>query len=291
MAEEPGKARLGRGLAALLGDVGSEPAGGDRGRSGSRVPIELLRPNTRNPRRSFAEAELDQLAGSIRERGVIQPILVRSVRGSSETYEIIAGERRWRAAQRAGIHTVPVVVLQASDQESLELAIVENVQRTDLNALEEATGYRALAQDFGHSAEDIARVVGKSRSHVANSLRLLNLPESVKMLLGEGRISAGHARALLALPDPEGVADQIIAHGWNVRQVEALAQADTPNTAKPRKTRGTTPRDPDTAALEQRLSDHLGLSVSVLVQGSRGEVRVRYRSLDQLEDLVRRLEG
>lgn len=292
MAEDLGKSRLGRGLAALLGDVSTEPeSGADRGRAQLRVPIEFLRPNARNPRRSFPEAELDQLAGSIRERGVIQAILVRTARGGgADAYEIIAGERRWRAAQRAGVHTVPVVVLQATDQESLELAIVENVQRTDLNALEEAMGYRALAQDFGHSTEEIARVVGKSRSHVANFLRLLQLPDSVKTLLSDGRISAGHARALLALPDPEGVAEQIIAHGWNVRQVEALAQADTPNTAKPRKLRGA-PRDADTAALEQRLSDHLGLSVSILVQGSRGELRVRYRSLDQLEDVVRRLEG
>ena len=291
MAEEPTRSRLGRGLAALMSDLGPEASAPERARNQMRVPIEFLRPNARNPRKLFSEADLEQLAGSIRERGLIQPILVRPVPGSAERYEIIAGERRWRAAQRAGVHAVPVVVLQATDQESLELAIVENVQRTDLNALEEAHGYRALAQDFGHSTEEIAQVVGKSRSHVANVLRLLNLPEGVKRLLGEGQISAGHARALLALPDPEAIAEQIIANGWNVRQVEALAHRDEgAEPAKPRKPRGA-PRDPDTAAVERRLSDHLGLSVSILHDGTRGELRLRYRSLEQLEDLLRRLEG
>lgn len=291
MADDSGRTRLGRGLAALMGDVGESAGSAARRREPLRLPVEFIRPNPRNPRRAFPEPELDQLAGSIRERGVIQPVLVRAVQGSGDGYEIVAGERRWRAAQKAGLHEVPVVILEASDRESLELAIIENVQRTDLNALEEAMGYRALVQDFGHSAEEIAKTVGKSRSHVANALRLLNLPESVKTLLGEGRISAGHARALLALPDPEGTAQQIIANGWNVRQVEALAQDDEEEPARPRKARASRPRDPDTAALEQRLSNHLGLSVSILAQGRRGELRVRFRDLEQLEGLVRLLES
>src|ERR1700730_5625317 len=232
MVDEAARSRLGRGLAALIGDVGDETAAIERTRSQRRVPVAFLRPNPRNPRRVFADPELDELAASIRARGVIQPILVRTVRGAPDSYEIIAGERRWRAAQRAGTHDVPVVVLEVSDREALELAIVENVQRTDLNPVEEAIGYKALSDEFGHSQDDIAKIVGKSRSHVTNTLRLLRLPEKIKTLLTEGKISAGHARALLGQPDPEAMAQAIVENGLNVRQVEAIVQERAGKTGK-----------------------------------------------------------
>src|SRR6188472_4737452 len=223
MADEA-RSRLGRGLAALIGDVGDESAALERTRSQKRVPIEFLKPNARNPRRHFAETELDELAASIRERGIIQPILVRTVRGAMDQYEIVAGERRWRAAQRAGLHDVPVVLLEVDDREALELAIIENVQRADLNALEEANGYQALADEFKYSQDDIAKIVGKSRSHVANTLRLTKLPDSVQAYIRDGKLSTGHARALLGQPDPEAMARSIVEQGLNVRQVEAIAQ-------------------------------------------------------------------
>ena len=195
-------------------------------RSQRRVPIEFLKPNPRNPRRAFADAELDELAASIRERGIIQPILVRTVRGAIDQYEIIAGERRWRAAQRAGLHDVPVMLLEVSDREALELAIIENVQRADLNPLEEASGYQALAEEFKYSQDDIAKIVGKSRPHVANTLRLLKLSEAVKAYIHSGKLTAGHARLLVGQPNAEELAETIVAQGLNVRQVEAMARAD-----------------------------------------------------------------
>jgi ParB family chromosome partitioning protein len=291
MAEETARSRLGRGLAALIGDVGDETSAVERTRSQRRLPVEFLRPNPRNPRQMFSNLELDELAASIRERGIIQPILVRTVRGAADAYEIIAGERRWRAAQRAGVHEVPVVLLEVDDREALELAIIENVQRTDLNALEEAMGYEALANEFKHGQDEIAKVVGKSRSHVANTLRLLKLPDSVKAYLRDGKISAGHARALLGEPDPEALARAIVERGLNVRQVEALVQehvAGGGKAAKPRQQRRA--KDPDTMALEKRLSDALGLVVSIDERGQGGELRIRYRSLDQLDAVIRRLE-
>src|SRR5262245_42017815 len=248
MAEEA-KTRLGRGLAALIGDVGDETAALERTRSQRRLPVEFLRPNPRNPRRLFADADLDELAASIRERGIIQPILVRTVRGQADAYEIVAGERRWRAAQRAGLHDVPVVLLEVNDREALELAIIENVQRTDLNPLEEAMGYQALAEEFEYGQDEIAKVVGKSRAHVTNTLRLLKLPESVKNYLHQGKISAGHARALLAQPDPEAVARAIVEQGLNVRQVEALAQERAAEAGKTAKARPRVEKDADTVAL------------------------------------------
>ena len=212
------RARLGRGLAALMGDVGAEtPANEALQKSQRKVPIENLTPNPRNPRRIFADAELDELAQSIRERGIIQPIVVRSAPSGAKQFEIIAGERRWRASQRAGLHEVPVVVLEVSDAEALELAIIENIQRADLNPLEEAAGYQALANQYSHSQDDIAHIVGKSRSHVANTLRLLKLPDTVKTYINEGKLTAGHARALINQPDPETVARDIVDKGLNVR--------------------------------------------------------------------------
>ena len=188
------------------------------------MPTVSLRPNARNPRRIFSNAELDELVASLRERGIIQPIIARSVRGSAEIYEIIAGERRWRAAQRAGLHEVPVVIVEATDAEALQIAIVENVQRADLNPLEEADGYRALMDEFGNSQEDIAKFIGKSRSHVANTLRLIKLPETVKAYIHAGKISAGHARMLIGQPNAEQLAEEIVTRGLNVRQVEAMAR-------------------------------------------------------------------
>ena len=202
MAEDATRSRLGRGLAALIGDVGTESSA-DRPRGQRRVPTGALRPNARNPRRVFSNTELDELVASLRERGIIQPIIARPVRGAADAYEIIAGERRWRAAQRAGLHEVPVVIIEATDAEALQIAIIENVQRADLNPLEEAEGYRALMEEFGNSQDEIAKIIGKSRSHVANTLRLLKLPESVKAYIQAGKLSAGHARMLIGQPNAE----------------------------------------------------------------------------------------
>jgi len=285
---DDGRSRLGRGLAALIGDVGAEATTTERARSQRRVPIEFLKPNPRNPRRNFSDTELDELAASIRERGIVQPIVVRSARGTVDRFEIIAGERRWRAAQRAGLHQVPIVVLEASDSEALELAIVENVQRADLNPLEEAAGYQALTSEFRHSQEDIAKIVGKSRSHVANTLRLLKLPEPVKAYIIAGKISAGAARMLIGQTDPEEMAREIVDRGLNVRQVEALAKERTKGTGRAVKKRAT--KHSDTVALEKRLADALGLAVTIDHQGRGGVVTVRYRNLEQLDEVVRRLE-
>ena len=289
MADEA-RSRLGRGLAALIGDVGDEAAVLERTRSQRRVPIEFLKPNPRNPRRAFADAELDELAASIRERGIIQPILVRSVRGAMDQYEIIAGERRWRASQRAGLHDVPVILLEVDDRQALELAIIENVQRTDLNALEEAGGYQALADEFKYSQDDIAKIVGKSRSHVANTLRLTRLPEGVQNLIRTGKLSAGHARALLGQPDPQALADAIVAQGLNVRQAEAIAQERAIKAGKTAKPRQRGEKDADTLALEKRLSDALGLVVTIAHRGGGGELKIRYKSLEQLDAVIRRIE-
>ena len=285
---DDGRSRLGRGLAALIGDVGAEATTTERARSQRRVPIEFLKPNPRNPRRNFSDTELDELAASIGERGIVQPIVVRSARGTVDRFEIIAGERRWRAAQRAGLHQVPIVVLEASDSEALELAIVENVQRADLNPLEEAAGYQALTSEFRHSQEDIAKIVGKSRSHVANTLRLLKLPEPVKAYIIAGKISAGAARMLIGQTDPEEMAREIVDRGLNVRQVEALAKERTKGTGRAVKKRAT--KHSDTVALEKRLADALGLAVTIDHQGRGGVVTVRYRNLEQLDEVVRRLE-
>jgi ParB family chromosome partitioning protein len=287
--------RLGRGLAALIGDS-EEPANGSgRLRSQRKIPIEFLRPNPRNPRRSFDEAELDNLTASIKEKGIIQPILARPAPGLADAYEIIAGERRWRAAQRAGLHEVPIISVEADDQQALELAIIENVQRSDLNALEEASGYERLGGEFGYSQTDLAKVIGKSRSHVANTMRLLKLPERSKRLLAEGLISAGHARALLGFADPDGLAERIVAQGLTVRDVERMAQEETagalasPARADPK--RAAKLKDADTRALEDALTTALGLKVTIAHRGESGELRVSYKSLEQLDAVCGRLRG
>jgi ParB family chromosome partitioning protein len=290
MAEEAAKSRLGRGLAALIGDVGDENAVIERTRSQRRVPIEFLRPNPRNPRRLFAEAEIEELAASIRERGIIQPILVRTARGTPDAFEIIAGERRWRAAQRAGMHAVPVILLEVGDREALELAIIENVQRTDLNPLEEAMGYQTLMDEFSHGHEDIAKIVGKSRVHVTNTVRLLKLSDRVKAYIHSGKLTAGHARMLIGQPNAEELAEDIVARGLNVRQVEEIARREgSKPERKARKPR--IEKDPDTVALEKRLSDALGLRVTIDHRGEGGVVHIHYGSLDQLDHVTKRLEA
>ncbi len=288
MADDAARSRLGRGLASLMGDVGVETHATERHRSQRRVPIEFIRANPRNPRKQFSEAELDDLAASVGQRGIIQPIVVRS-RGA-DAYEIIAGERRWRAAQRAGLHEVPIVVIEASDGEALELAIIENVQRTDLNAIEEASGYQALVNEFGHSHDEVAKIVGKSRSHVANTMRLLNLSDTIKAHVRAGKLTAGHARALLGQPNAEQLADEIVNRGLNVRQVEAWARKDGEAQAKKLKPRKRVAKDADTLALEKRVSDALGLVVSVDHRGKWGILHIHYRDLEQLEEVLRRLE-
>jgi ParB family chromosome partitioning protein len=290
MAEDAARSRLGRGLAALIGDVGTESSA-ERPRGQRRAPTTSLRPNARNPRRVFSEDELDELTASLRERGMIQPIVARPVRGAPDAYEIIAGERRWRAAQRAGLHEVPVVIIEATDEESLQLAIIENVQRSDLNPLEEAEGYRALVEDYNHTQDDIAKMVGKSRSHVANTLRLLKLPPSIRGYIFKGKLDAGHARMLVGQPNAEKLADEIVARGLNVRQVEEIARQESGRNGKSPSRKRSAEKNADTLALEKRLSDALGLVVSIDARGESGVVNIRYRKLEQLDDLAQRLEN
>lgn len=294
MVEEQGRSRLGRGLAALIGDVGEEMGAIERARGQRKVPVEFLRPNARNPRKAFAEAELEDLAASVRERGILQPIIVRSIPGMIDAYEIIAGERRWRAAQRAELHDVPVILVEANDREALEIAIVENVQRADLNAMEEAAGYERLIAEFEYTQNDLAKVIGKSRSHVANTLRLSKLPEPVKKLVSEGSVSAGHARALLAVSDPELIAKRVVEQGLTVRDVERLGQDEARSENKPvRAAAAPKPeKDPDTRAVEKALEETLGLSVSIQHRASGGgEMKIGYKTLEQLDALCRRLKA
>ena len=292
------RANLGRGLDALFGDAGDDDL--DRVRQARVVPIELLSPNPYQPRRRFDEEEMERLVDSVREQGVLQPILVRPVAGDEGAYQIIAGERRWRAAQRARLHEVPVVVREFTDVEALQIALVENVQRQDLTPMEEAEGYRRLVQEFSYTQEDLGRVVGKSRSHIANTLRLLELPDEVRDLVQGGQMTAGHARALLTLPDPVTAARTVIDRGLNVRQTEALARGETPVKEAAERPAGRSrtraepaaPKDADTLALEQEISAQLGLKVSITVTDDQsGTVAIRYGSLEQLDDLLRRLSG
>ena len=288
MADD-GKSRLGRGLAALIGDVGEETKIVERSRNARRAPIEFLKPNPRNPRKNFSDADLEELAASIKERGIIQPIVVRAVKGAKDTCEIVAGERRWRAAQRAGLHDVPIVPVEVTDDEALQLAIIENVQRADLNALEEAMGYDRLASDFHHSHEDIARIVGKSRTHVTNTLRLLKLSEPIKAYIHAGKLTAGHARMLIGQPNAEELAEDIVNRGLNVRQVEAIARGDGKKQARAVKAKHR--KDADTLALEKRISDALGLKVIVDHRGKGGVLHIEYSDLDQLDVVLWKLGG
>jgi ParB family chromosome partitioning protein len=290
MADET-RSRLGRGLASLIGDVGDENAKVERPRNQRRVPIEFIHANPNNPRRLFSETELSELADSIRERGIIQPIVVRPVRGKQDAYEIIAGERRWRAAQRAGLHDVPIVPLDVTDTEALEIAIIENVQRADLNAMEEAHGYQALADEHKRSQDEIAKIVGKSRSHIANTMRLLKLPPAVQQYVVAGDLSAGQARQLIGKPDALELARQIIDGKLPVREVEALMNMREGRTPKATKRRAKAVKDPDTVALEERLSNSLGLDVAIDHRSPGGTVHIRYSDLEQLDEIVKRLGG
>ena len=277
------KRGLGRGLSALLGDA-PEPAGAPAQGDGRRMaPIELIRRNPDQPRRLFLEVEISELADSIRSKGVLQPILVRPVANAPGEFQIVAGERRWRAAQRAGLREVPIVVRDLDDAESLEIAILENVQRADLNAMEEAQGYRSLMDAFGRTQEDIAATVGKSRSHVANTLRLLSLPKTVQDRVMAGSLSAGHARAVMGSADPEAMARRIVEGGLNVRDAEAMSKGGAP--------KAVTPQSVDTQAFEKSLADRLGLKVQVKDKNGKGSLTIHYRTLEQLEDVVKKLEG
>lgn len=292
MADDVARPRLGRGLAALIGDFGSDLSETGRIQQGQRkVPVEFLRPNPRNPRRRFSEADLEELSVSIRLRGIIQPIVVRAAK-VPDTYEIVAGERRWRAAQRAGLIEVPVVTVEIDDRTSLEYAILENVQRTDLNAIEEAGGYERLMSEFGYSQTELADIIGKSRSHLANTLRLLQLPATIQNRVTAGEITAGHARALLAVRDPDAVARRIVDEGLSVREVEALAAAEAPQGDGPRpgRPRGMGEKTADIRALEQGLAQALGLTVAVKAKATGdGEIRIRFASLDERDALCRKL--
>jgi ParB family chromosome partitioning protein len=285
--------RLGRGLASLMGEVAEESPSVDNARKPRRAPIENLVANPRNPRRNFTEAELNDLTASIKERGIIQPIVVRAAKGKADNFEIIAGERRWRAAQRAGLHDVPITLVEATDAQALEFAIIENVQRADLNPIEEAAGYLALMEEFDHSQDDVAQIVGKSRSHVANLVRLLKLSEPVKALVQSGQLSAGHARQLVGQPNALEIAQDIIKRGLNVRQVETEMRKD--GAAQVRDLRNAVKghtsgaKDPDTKALEKKLSDALGLDVSVDHRGQGGTLHIKYKDLDQLDEVIRKL--
>jgi ParB family chromosome partitioning protein len=282
------RSRLGRGLAALIGDASTEFEAVEQARGTRKVSIGDIRANPRNPRRNFREEALTELAGSIRQHGLLQPIVVRPMPGGGPGYELVAGERRWRAAQMAAVHEIPVVIQDVGDREALEIAIIENVQRADLDPLEEAGGYEQLIAEFDYTQADLAATIGKSRSHVANTLRLLKLPLEVKGFVSDGLLTAGHARALVAAPDALGLAKRIVEEGLTVRSAEALAQAaiDRPAPAKPTRRE----KDADTRALEKRLMDALGLVAEIAHKPSgSGELRLKYKTLDQLEDLVRRL--
>ena len=260
--------------------------GGPRG-----IPIDLVQRNPGQPRKHFDEGELNELANSIRSHGILQPILVRPIPGGK--FEIVAGERRWRAAQRAGLHSIPAVVRELNEVEVLEISIVENVQRTDLNPIEEAQGFQALIDRFGRTQQDIAEAVGKSRPHIANMLRLLTLPDDLQEMVRDGRLSAGHARAILTAPDPRTLAQRAIKDGLNVREVERLAQQAKDEKHGPRVSSGQVEtKSADTRALEQSLSAALGLDVTITEKGgAAGEVKISYKTLEQLDDLCRKLGG
>lgn len=291
MVEDVSRKRLGRGLAALIGEMDKpvEPARATVS-SDMRIPIEKIGRNPRNPRRNFAESDLADLAHSIREHGIVQPVVVRPT-ATPGHYEIIAGERRWRAAQRAGLSEIPVIIRDVDDRGALELAIIENVQRADLNPLEEAMGYQQLIDDHNYSQADLGQVIGKSRSHVANTLRLLKLPNVVRDMLVDGQLSAGHARTLVTAAEPAQLAKRIIEGGLSVRQAEALAQAPTSAGPDKARSRERSEKDADTRALEKLLTDITGLKVAINHRDQGGEIKIAYSTLEQLDELCRRLQA
>ena len=296
------KNRLGRGLAALIGDAVAEEGLYEQpsapGEPKNMLPIELIRANSANPRRRFSEDDLTELARSIMEKGLLQPLIVRPAAGADNAYEIVAGERRWRAAQLARLHEVPVIIRPLSDAQALEIAIIENVQRSDLNAVEEANGYRRLMDEFDYTQEDLSKVIGKSRSHVANMLRLMTLPDKVKQYVVDGLLSAGHARALVGAEHAEILASEVVKRGLSVRQTEALVKGGGEEDAKsaPAKpsgsAKGRAEKDPNIEALENDIAAALGLKVQI---GHRnpgegpGEVKISYKTLEQLDEICWRL--
>ena len=282
------KRRLGRGLAALIGDDTSEDAVMEDVRNLRHVPVELIHPNPNNPRKLFKESEVEDLANSIREKGILQPLVVRQ--RADRSFEIVAGERRWRAAQRAGVHDVPVLIRDFSDGEALEIALVENIQRADLNAIEEARGFSQLLEQFHYTQQQLSDAIGKSRSHISNTLRLLSLPGQIRQQIEEGILTAGHARALVASDEPEALAEKIIKLGMTVRQTEELARSAEGNQRKA--VRAAAKKTTDTLALEKQLAEATGLKVEIADQGEAGgQVTIRYKTLEQLDGLVRRLSA
>lgn len=289
MNDDTSKRRLGRGLAALIGEM-DQPVGtpdAPANLSDKSVPIEFVSRNPNNPRRQFDEADLQDLSRSIAQHGIVQPVVVRPT--GEGRYEIIAGERRWRAAQRSGLAEIPVIIRDVDDRTALEIAIVENVQRSDLNPLDEALGYEQLIGEHGYTQNDLGDIIGKSRSHVANSLRLLKLPEPVRDMLALGKLTAGHARAIASTGDPEKYANMIVTRGLSVRDAERLAQKDS----EPAKNSASQPaeKDADTLALEKMLTDTLGLNVTISHKDHRGHLKIDYRSLEQLDELCRLLQA
>lgn len=294
MVDEVGKRQgLGRGLSALLGEDVADYVTSDAGRTGKEVPVERLRPGRHQPRRKFDDKEAVSLANSVREHGVLQPIVVRPIdekQDGAETFEIVAGERRWRAAQEAQLHHVPVVIKELSDTDALEVALIENLQREDLSPLEEAGGYQRMMEEFGHTQERVAHSIGRSRSHLANMLRLLTLPDGVKDMLDDGRLSAGHARALVGLEDAEKLAKRIVSNGLSVRQAERLANGSGASKLGKSSTGEGGPKNADTLALEKDISAGLGLPMTIHHKGEAGgHVRIAYSTLEQLDDICCRL--
>ena len=293
MSDEPPRPRhpapgrgLGRGLSALFGDEAEEQRAHENMRN---VAIELLRPGRFQPRRHFDAESLESLTESVRQQGILQPILVRRHPTEPNSYEILAGERRWRAAQAAQLHEVPVILREMDDRSASEIALIENIQRQDLNAIEEGEGYRRLIEEFGHTQDELGRVLGKSRSHIANTMRLLGLPDEVRAMVIDGRLTAGHARALVTLPDPLSIAREVVRKGLSVRQIELAVRAG--------RERGTAPRtepvvkDANLAALEKEMTQRLGLKVTIAVDGQGGSLAIRYRTLDQLDEVLEKLRG
>ena len=289
--KRPQFAGLGRGLSALLGesndrDTSYNPAAAGQPsehRPQRMLPIAQLKPNPFQPRQTFEPEALEELANSIREKGILQPILVRPTPGVTDEYQIVAGERRWRAAQKARLHEVPVVIKTMNDSEALEFALIENIQRADLNAMEEARGYRQLIEKFNYTQEALGTVIGKSRSHIANTMRLLQLPPAVQDYITSGQLSAGHARTLVGVDDPEALARELIAGRMNVREAEDRGRAAKGKAKRPKG------KDADTRALEASLSSQLGLTVTINNKGEKGELKIAYKTLEQLDEVCRRL--
>jgi len=288
MAAEEAKRRtnLGRGLSALLGEDEPDFSAVDQLRVSKMVPIEFLKANPDQPRKRFDESAIDGLVKSIEEKGVLQPLLVRQHPSQANYYEIVAGERRWRAAQRAQLHEVPVIVKDLSDSDTLEIALIENIHREDLTPLEEAEGYQRLMDDFSHTQDALSKAVGKSRSHIANTLRLLGLSDEIKSMIDDGLLSAGHGRALIGAENAEDLAHQVIANGLNVRQTEKLVQESKGNGKALKKIKKTLQRDPNVEALETSLSDKIGLRVEIAGKGEKGKLTVYYDNLEQLDGVI-----